>query len=428
LEQSVAAINTALTERGYLERAEPRAHPLVTPTDSRADGRTPTGGIAPHGGVLQVRQAVGEHATELDAEAARLPAIELDPWAVTDLELLAGGGLSPLSGFMSEADLVSVRDRMRLASGLPWSLPVILPAPQSQARGLKVGSRAALVHAGVPLAVLTVQETFAYDRGRLAESVYGTADSAHPGVARTLTQPAFAIAGPVEVIRVPHKDFAKYRHTPTQTRATFADRGWRTVVGFQTRNPVHRAHEYLTKVALEQVDGLLLHPLVGETKDDDIAADVRMRCYEALIENHYPGERVLLAVYPGSMRYAGPREAIFHAIVRQNYGCTHFIVGRDHAGVGSYYGSYDAQRVFDEFHPGEIQIQLLMFEHAFYCRACANMATTKTCPHDDDQRLVLSGTKVRQMLRDGETLPEEFTRPEVAEILRQAELEQAAAS
>jgi sulfate adenylyltransferase len=384
--------------------------------------RVALAGPPPHGGVLQVRQAAPSRAVMLAEEAATLPAIELDAWALSDLELLAGGGLSPLIGFMREADVLSVCERMRLSDGMVWSLPIMLPVEAEQAHALNQGDRVALTSQGKALAVLTVSETFQYDRVRVAAEVYRTSDESHPGVARVLAQPDHSVAGPVEVIETPAGTFAERRLTPTQTRAAFAKRGWRTVVGFQTRNPVHRAHEYLQKVALEQVDGLLLHPLVGETKGDDIPADVRMRCYEALIDNNYPPDRVLLSVFPASMRYAGPREAIFHALVRKNYGCTHFIVGRDHAGVGSFYGTYDAQEIFDEFDPHEIGIQLLKFEHSFYCRACAGMATTRTCPHGADERIILSGTKVREMLRAGLDLPVEFTRPEIAEILREAEL------
>jgi ATP sulfurylase len=334
--------------------------------------------------------------------------------------------MSPLIGFMREADVLSVCERMRLSDGMVWSLPIMLPVDGGQAQSLGEGDRVALTSGGRPLAVLTVSETYAYDRARVAAEVYGTSDGSHPGVARVLAQPDHAVAGPVEVIAIPNGSFSEYRLTPAQTRAMFAEKGWRSVVAFQTRNPVHRAHEYLQKVALEQVDGLLLHPLVGETKGDDIPADVRMRCYEALIEHNYPADRVLLSVFPASMRYAGPREAIFHALVRKNYGCTHFIVGRDHAGVGSFYGTYAAQEIFDEFDPHEIGIELLKFEHSFFCRACGSMATTRTCPHGDEHRVILSGTRVREMLRAGEDLPVEFTRPEVAEILREAEMERAA--
>ena len=387
------------------------------------------GQIAPHGGQLINRLATPAQANALRDRLFMLPRVALTPRALADLDLIAVGGFSPLDGFLKKADYDSVVERMRLASGLPWSIPITLSAPEAEASALQVGSEVALTDAqGEIRAVLALQEVFERDLEREAELVYRTADVAHPGVAAILKEGPVLLGGPVTVLErnVFGEPFRPYALDPAETRRAFAEREWQTIVGFQTRNPVHRAHEYLQKAALEIVDGLLLHPLVGETKGDDIPADVRMRCYRVLLDGYYPADRVLLGVLPAAMRYAGPREAIFHAIVRKNYGCTHFIVGRDHAGVGNYYGTYAAQEIFDQFSPEEIGIQLLRFEHSFYCRACASMATTRTCPHNEGQRIILSGTKVREMLRAGEPLPVEFTRPEIAEILREAEMERAA--
>jgi sulfate adenylyltransferase len=374
--------------------------------------------ITPHGGTLNERLLTGDEAAALAERAKSLPTVTLDNRQVTDIELLGVGALSPLNGFMGKADYDNVIDEIHLASGPVWSIPVTLGVPAEEARSL-VGKEVALVTPeGVPLAVMEVAEAYDADRPREALKVYGTDEQAHPGVEAIYAQGDTLVGGAVQVFALPPKpEFPEYRLTPAQTRAYFEEKGWRTVVAFQTRNPVHRAHEYLQKVALETVDGLLLHPLVGETKEGDIPADVRMRCYRVLLDNYYPQDRVKLAVLPASMRYAGPREAIFHALMRQNYGCTHFIVGRDHAGVGNYYGTYEAQEMFDRFAPGEIAITPLKFEHSFFCRACGSMASSRTCPHDAEEHVVLSGTRVRQMLADGQEPPPEFSRPEVARVL-----------
>ena len=376
----------------------------------------------PYGGTLVNLLVDDEEHVALGREVADLPTIELDSRHLADFELLANGGFSPLTGFMGEADYHSVVENMTLANGLPWSMPVTLSVPESRAGELTPGVRADLRdQEGFPLGVIDIEEVYRRDKTRLAEQVYRTTDEAHPGVAALYASGDLVLGGSVKALRLPdHGNFPDHRLIPAQTRAAFAERGWRTVVGFQTRNPIHRAHEYLIKVALEGVDGALIHPLVGDTKDDDIPADVRMQCYEVLLDRYFPEDRVHLSVLPAAMRYAGPREAIFHAIMRKNYGCTHFIVGRDHAGVGNYYGTYDAQRIFDDIDLDALGIQPLFFEHAFWCLRSGAMATTKTSPATPEERLFLSGTKVREMLANGEDLPVEFTRPEVAAVLMES--------
>jgi sulfate adenylyltransferase len=363
--------------------------------------------ISPHGGSLVERAGLRPEGVD------ELETIALTSRELSDLDMLASGALSPLQGFMGRDDYERVVEEMRLANGLPWALPVCLAVDEAPR-----GDELALAdEAGRPLAVLEVEDVYDYDKEREAERCFRTTETAHPGVARLYAQKPRYLAGRVTVFERREPGFPELALDPAETRAIFAERGWRRVVGFQTRNPIHRAHEYLTKGALETVDGLLIHPLVGETKSDDVPAETRVECYRVLLEGYYPADRVVLASFPAAMRYAGPREAIWHAICRKNYGCSHFIVGRDHAGVGDYYGTYDAQLVFDEFEPHELDIEPMFFEHAFYCRGCGQMATPKTCPHSGDDHVFLSGTKVRELLAAGELPPVEFSRPEVAQVL-----------
>jgi sulfate adenylyltransferase len=366
--------------------------------------------IAPHGGALVDR--TGERPDDLDS----LETLTLSSRELSDLDMLASGALSPLQGFMGRQDYEAVLESMRLASGLPWALPVCLAAVLAP-----TGDRIALAdEGGRTYGVLDVEEVYEYDKEREAQQSFRTTDVAHPGVASMYDQPDLYVAGRVTVFERVTPPFPELALDPAETRATFVERGWKRVVGFQTRNPIHRAHEYLTKVALETVDGLLIHPLVGDTKSDDVPSATRVECYRVLIDGYYPDERVVLSAFPAAMRYAGPREAIWHAICRKNYGCSHFIVGRDHAGVGDYYGTYDAQLIFDEFEPHELDVEPMFFEHSFFCRRCGSMASAKTCPHGADQHIFLSGTKVRELLAAGELPPEEFSRAEVAEVLIKA--------
>ncbi|MEH2316047.1 sulfate adenylyltransferase [Nostoc sp.] len=378
--------------------------------------------IAPHGGQLVNRIATPEQRAEFLSKADFLPRVQLDDRAVSDVEMIAIGAFSPLTGFMNQEDYDRTVTEMRLANGLVWSIPITLSVSEEVASPLQEGGLIRLDNSrGEFIGVLQLTQKYHYDKTREAINVYRTDDVNHPGVQVLYNQGTVHLAGDIWLLqREPHPQFPTYQIDPTASRQLFKDKGWKTIVGFQTRNPIHRAHEYIQKCALEIVDGLFLHPLVGATKEDDIAADVRMRCYEILLEHYYPLDRVTLAINPAAMRYAGPREAIFHALVRKNYGCTHFIVGRDHAGVGDYYGTYDAQYIFDEFEPSELGIVPMKFEHAFYCTRTKQMATSKTSPSKPEERIHLSGTKVREMLRRGELPPPEFSRPEVAAELARA--------
>jgi sulfate adenylyltransferase len=375
--------------------------------------------VQPHGGKLINRTLTGEERDRALQQAASLRAITLTPREQGDLELLADGALSPLEGFLGEADYRRVVTDLRLADGTVWPIPITLAVSDSEAERIDIGQRVALLDSQQRvLGILTVAEKFRRDVSFEAKNVYGTDEDAHPGVKVLRQQGTTLLAGKVDVITANHDpQFREWRLKPAETREAFAKRGWNTVAAFQTRNPIHRAHEYLTKVALEMTDGLLIHPVVGETKSDDIPADVRLQCYRVLIDRYYNVERVLLSVLPLAMRYAGPREALLHALIRKNFGVSHFIVGRDHAGVGNYYGTYDAQRIFDRFSSEELGITPLKFEHTFFCRRTQAMASPKTTNSSPEERVILSGSKVRELLKSGQRPPVEFSRPEVADIL-----------
>ena len=378
--------------------------------------------IKPHGGRLINRFIEGQERETLEERTPNMPALTLNAREISDLEMIANGAMSPLEGFMNGADYRSVLDLMRLTNGLPWSVPVVLAVKEGEGKEYKLDSDVALYDGDRNLlGVLHLEDKYEVDKEHEASAVLQTTDDAHPGNQYLKTVGDVYLGGKISFLHRPkNQPLENYRLDPKETRVLFKTKGWHRVVAFQTRNPIHRAHEYLQKCALEMVDALLIHPLIGETKAGDIPPDVRMKCYEALLDKYYPTTRVALSVFPAAMRYAGPKEAIFHAILRKNYGCTHFIVGRDHAGVGDYYGTYDAHYIFREFEPEEMGITPLFFDHAFYCKKCGGMASAKTCPHSGQDHIFLSGTKVRQMLEEGKCPPPEFTRPEVAEILVEA--------
>src|SRR5215203_3018080 len=379
--------------------------------------------IAPHGGQLVDRTVPAEERDERLREAAELPKVSLGSRTVSDLQMISTGAFSPLEGFMLREEYESVVEEMRLPDGLVWSLPVTLATDEETARTLNEGSEVALTYgSGKPVATMLLRERYQYDKEREAQMVYRTTDGEHPGVAALYRQGEVLLGGEVEFIRTTDRGpFPGYYYEPRELRAAFVDKGWKRIVGFQTRNPVHRAHEYIQKSALETVDGLLLNPLVGETKSDDIPADVRMRSYETILEQYYPRDRTMLAVFPAAMRYAGPREAIFHALGAKTYGSTHLLWGRNKAGEGANKATNAANNILKKSNPKKLGITPLFFEHAFFCTECGGMGSSKTCPHDPDSHVFLSGTKVREMLSKGEYPPPEFSRPEVIEVLMEGQ-------
>ncbi len=380
--------------------------------------------VKPHGDVpLKPLLLVDKERDEERARAAKFPRVAMRSRELGDLAMLGIGGFSPLYGFMTEADWRSVCDDYRLRSGLFWPIPITLSADAASAAGIAVGSEIALVGPGSlePVATMKVAEKYSIDKAHECRTVFRTVDPSHPGVRMVMAQGDVNLAGPVKVLS--QGDFPlKYPDiylTPSQTRAAFEGRAWSTVAAFQTRNPMHRSHEYLVKIALEVCDGVLIHSLLGKLKEGDIPAEISSRAIAVLIDRYFPKNAVLQAGYPLDMRYAGPREALLHAVFRQNYGCSHLIVGRDHAGVGEYYGPYDAQRIFEEIPEGSLRIKPLKIDQTFWCYRCGSMASARTCPHDESQRLQLSGTKLRKALSEGADIPEEFSRPEVLQILRE---------
>ena len=377
--------------------------------------------VPPHGGQLKPLLLKNEErVTELE-KAKSLPKIRMSSRETSDLIMLGIGAFSPLDGFMRQEDYVEVVKTMRLTDGTLWPIPITLSVNSEQADHTNINDEIALIDDDTDelMGTMKVEQKFSYDKKHEAKNVFRTEDEAHPGVAKIYAQSDIYLAGPVKVLsegEYPDR-FRAYYARPAETRAIFAQMGWNTVAGFQTRNPIHRSHEFVTKIALEVSDGILIHPLVGKLKADDIPADIRMKCYEVLLENYYPKDRVVCKVYPMEMRYGGPREAVLHAIFRQNFGCSHLIIGRDHAGVGNYYGPFDAQEIFEEISEDELAIKPLNIDWTFWCYKCEGMASMKTCPHDKADRLLISGTKLRQMLANGEKPAKEFSRPEVIEIL-----------
>ncbi|MGQ9662143.1 MAG: sulfate adenylyltransferase [Kiritimatiellia bacterium] len=378
--------------------------------------------VPPHGGILRPLLLEGEELRAARDAARAMPTVRMSSRETSDLIMMAIGAFSPLRGFMTNADYRSVVETMHLTDGTLWPIPITLAVPANNS-AIREGKEVALVddETGELMGSMLVEEKFPYDKRSEAIKVFRTDDAAHPGVAKVYAQPDLLIGGPVKAfseLDYPER-FAGYYARPAETRRMFEEKGWKTVAAFQTRNPIHRSHEYCTKIALEITDGLLIHPLVGKLKEDDIPAEVRMRCYEVLLDKYYPRERVVCKVYPMEMRYGGPREAVLHAIFRQNYGCSHLIVGRDHAGVGKYYGPYDAQKIFDDIASEELHLKPLKIDWTFWCHKCESMASPRTCPHQESDRLMISGTELRKMLMAGKIPPREFTRPEVAEILIQ---------
>lgn len=377
--------------------------------------------VPAHGGMLRPLLISGSELQQEISDAASLPVVRLSSRETSDLIMMAIGAFSPLSGFALRDDYRQIVETMHLSNGTLWPVPITLSVTRQQADTLTIGEAVALVddESGELMATMRIEDKYTYDKEKEAKLVFQTSDPAHPGVAKVMAQKEILLGGPVKALSEgPYPGwYGSHYARPAECRALFKDKGWKTIAAFQTRNPIHRSHEYCTKIALELCDGLFIHPLVGKLKEDDIPADVRMQCYQVLLQNYYPSDRTLMRVYPMEMRYAGPREAILHAVIRQNFGCSHLIVGRDHAGVGNYYGPFDAQRIFDQLKPGELHIQPLKIDWTFWCYTCGGMASSKTCPHPKESRLLISGTRLREMLANGESIAPEFSRPEVLAIL-----------